>query len=563
LTISSGAATPTFGNNTDNNATFSGNITLGHATDIYSAAVSSGNALTVSGVLSGSNGITLTGPGTTVLSATNTFTGKVNINSGVLSVATINNVSASSGSNLGKQTTVANATIGIGAGTLKYTGATVTTNRPISLSTTGGTLDGSGTGLLTVDVASGNAIAGTNTSFTLAGSTGGKINDPISLGTGSLSKSGTGTWTLAAANSYTGATNVSGGTLALASTSSITSSSSINISSGATFDASAFSTFNIGSSQMLTGTGGTAKGTYSIAGTLDGSVMFDHNVTMGSNSTLQGTGTITGNINTGGTIKGAGSIVGNISSTGSITDRYITGNVTLSGNGSLGGNAVVNGNVQLSTPGSQLSGDVKITGTLSGSGIVGPGNSPGLLTATHLDPSAGMSFNFEMTKDGAPDYANIADIGNDVLRLTDSSTPLSTPFTSANVVNFYIENTAFNGSSSETMLGGLFTDSTTPNVLSSLSSATINYYVETPGGSISYNGNTYSPLNTSSFSTHLSVIADSADFASGMVNGQVTELSITTAVPLPGSAVAGTVLLAGLYIRRTRSRRRAIKGNRI
>jgi fibronectin-binding autotransporter adhesin len=525
LTIFNGAATPTFGNNTDNNVTFSGNIALSHAVDIYSAAVSSGNALTVSGVLSGANGITLTGPGTTVLSNTNTFTGKVNINSGILSVSTINNVGASTGSNLGKQTG-ANATIGIGAGTLKYTGATVITNRPISLSASGGTLDGAGTGLLTVDVTSGNAIAGTNTSFTLAGSTGGKINDPISLGTGSLTKSGAGTWTLGAANSYTGATNVTGGTLTLTSGGSITNSSAIDVSSGAIFDASAFTTFNVGASQ-----------------------------------TIKGAGNVIANINTAGAIQGTGKIIGNVSSTNSIVDRAITGNITLSGNGSLGGNAIVNGNVNLSTSGTQLAGDVKIGGTLSGSGIVGPGNSPGLLTATNLDPSSGMSFNFELTKDGAPDFSDPSNIGNDVLHLTDTSDPLTSQFTSANVVNFFIEDTALSGNSSVIMDGGLFTDSTTPGILSSLSSATINYYIETSGGAIRYNGNTYSLLNASSFSPHLSVVPESADFAGGTVDGQVTELSLTsTAVPLPTAFASGSVLLGGLYVRHARRRRRLVPG---
>ncbi len=56
---------------------------------------------------------------------------------------------------------------------------------------------------------------------------------------GSLSKSGTGTLTLTAANTYTGNTTISAGTLALSGAGAINASSAITVAAGATLDTSA------------------------------------------------------------------------------------------------------------------------------------------------------------------------------------------------------------------------------------------------------------------------------------------------------------------------------------
>jgi autotransporter-associated beta strand protein len=81
---------------------------------------------------------------------------------------------------------------------------------------------------LTLDVASGNAIEATNFNLSTEGAGHIRVNDVLNLGSGSLTKLGTGSLILAASNSYSGGTTVSEGVLVVAQsnfTASITSTS--------------------------------------------------------------------------------------------------------------------------------------------------------------------------------------------------------------------------------------------------------------------------------------------------------------------------------------------------
>jgi autotransporter-associated beta strand protein len=194
---------------------------------------------TISGNISGGGSLTKVGGNTATLSGSNTFTGPTTISLGKLSVSSLNSVNGGTpllpGSSLGAPTNVLDGTIAIGsttnAATLAYTGTNgETSDRVISLagSTGGAVIEHGSTNLLkfTSDLAAPGA-AGTDQRKTLtlqgstpgAGEMAGKIVDS-SLGNAgevatSVTKAGTGTWTLSAANTYTGPTTISGGTLAV------------------------------------------------------------------------------------------------------------------------------------------------------------------------------------------------------------------------------------------------------------------------------------------------------------------------------------------------------------
>ena len=197
--------------------------------------------ITVNGIIANASTYTLTvygsGPGTLTLAGANTFNGACGAFGGTLSVSSLNYVSSgtlspNTSSSLGKPSNAANGTISLGttitAGTLRYTGTGETTDRVIKFSgTTGGaTLDQSGTGLLKFTsnlTAPGTASTDGRKTLTLQGSTAGTgeigsvIPDSTAGNAGqlatSVTKAGTGTWTLSGVNTYSGATTASGGKL--------------------------------------------------------------------------------------------------------------------------------------------------------------------------------------------------------------------------------------------------------------------------------------------------------------------------------------------------------------
>ena len=240
-----------------------------------------------SGVISGGTGLIKEGASALALAGANTYTGSTAVNAGILALA--------NGSGLGSTaagTTVASgAQLRLSADTGVSSGFTVG-NEALTISgqgvPTGGalrnvfgnntyqgkitlaadaTIGVGGSSSLTLDVASGNAIEAADRNLTIDGAGATVVNDAISLGTGGLTKIGSGTATLAAANNYSGATTVNLGTLKVASGGSISSSSTtVN---GGTFDVGGTAgNVQVNSGGLLKGSGSVGAFTLASGGTL-------------------------------------------------------------------------------------------------------------------------------------------------------------------------------------------------------------------------------------------------------------------------------------------------------
>lgn len=210
-------------------ATIAGNLALG-ATRTFTIGDSTSAAtdLSVTAVISGTTfGIVKAGSGTLSFSGANTFTGQLTIQTGTLSISSINN--ASTNGVLGNSALAVILGSSGNTGTLEYSGATSSSSKTFSLAT-------SGTGAFQIDTAA--------TVLTLSGIIGGN---------GGLQKSGAGTLTLSGANNYAGGTTITAGTLQLSGSGTLGGTSGTLTVNGGTLDVN-------GTNQTvgaLVGTGGT------------------------------------------------------------------------------------------------------------------------------------------------------------------------------------------------------------------------------------------------------------------------------------------------------------------
>lgn len=191
--------------------------------------------------------------------------------------------------------------------------------------------------------------------------------------------------------------------------------------------------------------------------------------------------------------------------------------------------------------------------SIGGLGTVSPGTSPGILTAESVDAASGIDFSFEFTATGAPTYSTPVASVNDVLRLT-SGTPLTGTITGDNVINLFLGVTSL--AQNDSFQGGFFT---LADQTSALTGAVFQAWVKGDGlgTDITYNGQGYyslSSYNTFVGGTPLSIafgmVATTADFGAGQVNGYVGQV---TAVPEPQTlllAAGGLAMLAWQHRRR-------------
>ena len=118
-------------------------------------------------------------------------------------------------------------------------------------------------------------------------------------GSGQLIKAGNGTWTISAANTYTGGTNISAGTLKLGNVGALgTSAGAVGVTSGASLDLNGLAITNT-NALTLNGVGTGSLG--ALLNTSATAASYAGAITLGSDSTVGGSG---GGITLGNTISG-------------------------------------------------------------------------------------------------------------------------------------------------------------------------------------------------------------------------------------------------------------------
>jgi autotransporter-associated beta strand protein len=230
---------------------------------------------------------------------------------------------------------------------------------------------------------------------------------------------------------------------------------------------------------------------------------------------------------------------------------------TLAVNGSLlnSGSVLVNASGFLGGSGS--------VGAITGAGTVGPGNSPGILTAPSVDPTAGTDFKFEFTA-LSPTYTSATASGNDLLHLTTVGNPFAGGlFTSGNIISIYLNNAAITTSllagNNTTFSGGFFVDGTY-GLAAALNPASFAYYTTSAslgtGSAVDYNGTSYYSLNSDIAAK--TTLSDTTVTSAGFTTGAVATGTLLTfnAVPEPSAqsmlAVGMAALVAVRAFRRNR-----------
>ncbi len=263
--------------------------------------------LNLGGVIGGSGNLTQGAGGTTgslVLGGANTYTGTTTVSAGTLSISADDNLGAVPGS-------ASPGSLTLSGGTLATTASfTLNANRGISLGASGGTID----------------VAG-GTTLTYNG---------IAAGTGSLTKTDTGTLVLGGANTYSGTTTISAGTLQVGASNAIPGSS--DLTDNATLDLDGYSdTIGAlsGSGTVTSSVAGPVTltvGATNDSGTFTG-VIQDGGGTVALTVTGTGTETLSGaNTYTGTTTINAGAIsVSADDNLGAVPGTAIPGSLTLNG----------------------------------------------------------------------------------------------------------------------------------------------------------------------------------------------------------------------------------------
>jgi len=480
-------------------------------------------------------------------------------------------------------TLTATATIGnvaVSSGALRL--ATLSGGIAGAATVSGGSLDlGSTTRIFTnVTLTGGEITAGTASTAGQMSLQAGTISASVT-GAGGFVKQGPGTVTLVGANSFTGNGFVQGGTLIVANDSALGGTSgTTRVDGGSTGAVLGFSG-GITTAEpirlLMQGAGAAFSGLRNLTGDnrLTGPISLDSGGATWEIASDAGTLFLDGDITSvisatdswrtmgfGGPASGVvnGNIADSPTSKVNVTVRggtwTITSDATFTGQTRVdAGTLVVSGSLTGTSgvavgTGTRLAGSGTINAALSGAGLVSPGNSPGILTATQVDPTGGLAHAFEFTATGSPDYADATASINDVLRLTSATTPFASSLSSGNAVDVYFDVASL--AVGDTFRGGFYTD-LAADFLSSIADGSFAYWVR-GGSERTFNGQGYSSLAAfdPTLSVTLSTVAEAANFGGGTVDGQVTQFAI---VPEPGTLALGGLAAAGaLLVARRRLR---------
>ncbi len=248
-----------------NTGTLGGNISLaGNSTIGSEGGVLTGN---ISSGIAGNNTLTM---GTGNSTGTALLSGNVSNGTGTLAITQANGTTTLSGANSYSGAT----TINFGVFKAGSTGAFSPASAVTLANTNGATLNTTGFNTTIGSLAGGGATGG-NVVLGAATLTTGAIGSTtsyagvISGSGGGLTKTGAGTQTLSAINTYTGATTVNAGILKLGAAGSIAASSGVSLATGAVLDTTAQS-FSMAGGQPFTihldGTGAGSSGKILAAG---------------------------------------------------------------------------------------------------------------------------------------------------------------------------------------------------------------------------------------------------------------------------------------------------------
>ncbi|MBN8419765.1 MAG: autotransporter-associated beta strand repeat-containing protein [Verrucomicrobia bacterium] len=329
--------------------------------------VTRSGSVTLAQTISGVGGVTSNGNTMLTLSGTNTYTGVTRIisNGGIVTVSDLGNGGVAS--SIGASSSAAGNLSITNLGTLRYVGTGASTDRlfevPTGTANPVATLESSGSGALVFTNTGAMGFGSSTGARTLVlGGTNTQNNtmNPIigdNTGATALTKSGTGTWVLGGANTYTGVTTISGGVLTVTSLANGGSSSNIGASSNAATNL----VLNGGTLRYAFGAGAAAStdrlfSVGTAGGTLDASSGFNINFTNTGSMGFNGqsgarTLTLTGsnaNDNTLAAVIGDNGGATSVTKAGSGvwvlsgTNTY-TGVTTMSGTGGLKVSSLANG----------------------------------------------------------------------------------------------------------------------------------------------------------------------------------------------------------------------------